>query len=329
MKQGAVLSAFFYCIYTNKLFEELRKQRIGCCIGSQYVGILGYADDLFLLCPTYDGLQHMLRICERYAAVHNLSFSTNTNPEKSKTKCMAFLLKERNLSCLTLCNNKLPWVCSAKHLGTKLENKLNHILTQDTKEKRAQYIQRNNELCQEFSFAHWSTKVKINNIYNTHFTGSVLWDLLGTNVNMVYNTWNVSIRKMLRLDRATHRHFIEPLSKTRHLKVSLLKRFITFADKLEASTKSPVKHLFEKIKNDCRSITGRNLRGILLLCGMDRLCKPAPTDVLKLTYKQIDADNHWKLNLLEELIHERDLKEYQLGWKHSEISECIKELCIS
>ena len=33
VKQGAVLSAVFYCVYTNVLFEELRRMNIGCCIG--------------------------------------------------------------------------------------------------------------------------------------------------------------------------------------------------------------------------------------------------------------------------------------------------------
>ena len=60
----------------------------------------------------------------------------------------------------------------------KVENKPDSIVTQDTKEKRVQYIQRNNELTQELSYAHSTSKKKINSIYNSHFTGSVLWDLI-------------------------------------------------------------------------------------------------------------------------------------------------------
>ena len=62
VKQGAVLSAIFYCMYTNGLFQELRRQNIGCCVGKNYTGIVGYADDLFLMYPTLDGLQKMLLI---------------------------------------------------------------------------------------------------------------------------------------------------------------------------------------------------------------------------------------------------------------------------
>ena len=149
----------------------------------------------------------------------------------------------------------------------KLENKPDSIVTQDMKEKRSQYIQRNNELTQEFSYAHSTTKTKINSIYNSHFTGSVLWDLFGREADMIYNTWNSSIRKMFRLDRTTHRYFIEPISKTPHIKTSLLKRFMNFTNKLMCSGKIAAKNLFNIKRNECRSTTGRNLRKIMYYCG--------------------------------------------------------------
>ena len=102
MKQGAAVSAIFYCMYTNGLFQELHRQNIGCCVDHNYIGIVRYADDLFLMIPTFDGLQKMLLICEKYASAHNLRFSTDPNAKKSKTKCIAFLLKKRNLVNLWL-----------------------------------------------------------------------------------------------------------------------------------------------------------------------------------------------------------------------------------
>ena len=54
VKQGAVLSAVLYCLYTNDLFKELRRVNVGCCIGQNYVGIIGYADDLFLMSSSFD-----------------------------------------------------------------------------------------------------------------------------------------------------------------------------------------------------------------------------------------------------------------------------------
>ena len=57
--------------------------------------MIGYADENFLLSPTIDGLQEMLKTCEDYAKEHNLVFSTDPSPIKSKTKCIAYLKTER------------------------------------------------------------------------------------------------------------------------------------------------------------------------------------------------------------------------------------------
>ena len=237
VKQGAILSAVLYCVYTNDLFRELRRMNIGCRIGGEYVGILGYADDLFLISPTMDGLQDMLNVCERYALEHNLRFSTNENPVKSKTKCMAFLGKDRPLRRLKLCSNELPWVEKGKHLGICLTNDRGKILNSDIMEKRARYIQTNNELMQEFYFSAGSTKTFINRVFNSHFYGSVLWNLYGKEATMVYNTWSVSIRRMFELDRKTHRYLIEPISGMPHIRQALVSRFLNFASKLSTSKK--------------------------------------------------------------------------------------------
>ena len=240
MKQGAVLSALFYCVYVDDLFILLRKNRDGCWINGDFMGILGYADDNVLLSPTMDGLQNMLHICEQYALAHNLSFSTNENLNKCKTKCMAFINTNRNLKSMKLCGHNLPWVKSARLLGNKIEDKLDGM-RQDMREKRAQFIQKNNEICQEFAFANPSTKIKLNNIYNTHFTSSPIWNLFCAEAVSIEKTWNVAMRKMMKLDRCSHRYLIEPLSKTRHIKFSLMKRFINFTNKIVESPKQSLR----------------------------------------------------------------------------------------
>ena len=135
VKQGAVLSALLYCVYVEGLFHILRKSRLGCWINGEFVGTVGYADDNMLLSPTLDGLQRIINICELYAAEHNLTFSTNENANKCKTKCMAILKKGRNLKPLILGGHCLPMVNSVRHLGNKIENKLDGM-RQDMREKR-------------------------------------------------------------------------------------------------------------------------------------------------------------------------------------------------
>ena len=120
VKQGAVLSPILNCVYIDDLFATLRKRKTGCWVGNMFIGIVGYADNLLLLAPTLDGLQDMTKTCEEYAKTHNLTFSTHPDTNKCKTKCLAFLKKERELKNIILNGMELPWVISSKHLGCKI-----------------------------------------------------------------------------------------------------------------------------------------------------------------------------------------------------------------
>ena len=168
VRQGAVLSAILYCFYVNNLFKILRRNGSGCWVNSHYFGIIGYSDDSFLLAPSLDAFQEMLSICEKYAAMHNLKFSTNPDPKKCKTKCLAFVKRERTLKKMYLCGNPLPWMAHRKHLGNMIENKI-HGMKLDISCKRANYISKNNEIIQEFYYAHPKTKMQLNDIFNGTF----------------------------------------------------------------------------------------------------------------------------------------------------------------
>ena len=152
-------------MYVNGLFDEFSHNKSGCWVGGNFSGLLGYSDDNFLLAPSREALQSMLSICERYALRHGLKFSTDNNPIKSKTKCLAFLQTNREIKSVKLCGNELPWVKSCMHLGNTITSiKGIDIRAQDIKNKRASYINRSNEIVQEFHFAHPATRFKVNSI---------------------------------------------------------------------------------------------------------------------------------------------------------------------
>ena len=85
---------------------------------------------------------------------------------------MVFTPNGRNIQPkkIILCNNELPWVTSAKYLGSRFTNVFDGLKS-DTLEKRARFIERNCELNQEFSFAHPEVRSKLNQIYNSSFYG--------------------------------------------------------------------------------------------------------------------------------------------------------------
>ena len=150
VRQGAVASALFYCFYSNIIFKILRRSGYGCWVNGLYHGIFGYSDDNLLLAPSPFALQKMLSICETFACDHNLQFSTDKDPLKCKTKCVAFTRRKKPVPVVKLCGNSLPWVDSFKHLGHTISNTVGKVTEQDVTVKRAQYLNKT------FEYTDWS-----------------------------------------------------------------------------------------------------------------------------------------------------------------------------
>ena len=154
-----------------------------------------------------------------------------------------------------------------------------------------------------------------------------MWDFSSKVTEMVFNTWNTSIRKMLRLDRCTHRYFIEPLSDVQHVKTALMKRFIKFTDALSCSSKIAARNLLQTVKTDCRSITGRNLRSIMLFCGKNNPFRTSVRDINGMVYHPTQDQEKWRISIVKELLDIRDHYADGVEWKHDEVLECINYLC--
>ena len=101
---------------------------MGCWVNNNFHGLFGYSDDNWVLAPSLDSLREMMKTVEEYCNDHNFKFSTDPNPKKCKTKCIAFLKKERNLPSIFLCGNPLPWVREGIHLGNNFSNKYDGML---------------------------------------------------------------------------------------------------------------------------------------------------------------------------------------------------------
>ena len=206
-----------------------------------------------------------------------------------------------DLQKLRLGDDLLPWVEKGKHLGNTLENVVNGMKL-DMTMKRAQYIGKNNEISQEFYFAHCETKFKINRIYNSHFTGSPLWDLFCNEAKKVENSWSVSFRLMFNLPRNTHRYFVEPISGIPHIKSTLIKNFLGFINQIENSSKSVAKELLYRIKYDVRSTTGSNLINILKLTDKNSIDELTASDSRSIVFSNIPENNEWRIPFLQKLL---------------------------
>ena len=328
VRQGGVISAILYCFYVNDLFQLLRQRSAGCWVKGNFHGIFGYSDDNFLLAPSLAGLQEMLNTCEEYVKSHNLKFSTDPRPAKCKTKCIAFLKRQRDLPSLKLCGNNLPWVSSGKHLGNTIENKMDGMKL-DLKQKRCQYITKNNDILQEFFSSHPESLLKVNQIYNTHFTGSALWKLFSEDSTRMESVWNKSVKLMMDLPLSTHRRLIEPLSGSPHISNILLKRFLGFLSQIEKSGKFIPKQLLNIVKFDVRSTTGFNLRKIMLCGKKSNVEKVNISDVSDVKYHPLKEEELWKVGLVKELNDTKFGKLELENFSEEEIDELICFACTS
>ena len=326
VRQGGVISAILYCFYGNILFSNLRKSGYGCWINGAYTGIYGYSDDNFLLAPSLYALQKMLEICEDFASSHGLLFSTDADPSKCKTKCIAFTRKPTTLQDIRLCGNVLPWVNSFKHLGNSISND-SSVTDLDISTKRAQYISKCLELDQEFYFASGKTKFQLNSIYNFHFTGSPLWDLFGKTALSLEATYNKSVKNMFNLPLETHRSFIEPVTNKPHLRKILMSRFLSFIKQVHNSPKAVPKMLLSLVSKDVRSTTGSNLRKLLLLTGKCNVNDLVQKDIFEIRYHPLDTEDMWKADLLLELLDEQEGILSLPEFNRVEINDIIQFLC--
>ena len=83
-RQGSMLQLPIFSVYIDEILKELRKMGIGCRVAGVWKVADGFVDDLLLMAPGKSGMQNMLQMCKNYANSHNLKFSTDLNPAKSK-----------------------------------------------------------------------------------------------------------------------------------------------------------------------------------------------------------------------------------------------------
>ena len=116
---------------------------------------------------------------------------------------------------------------------------------QDLREKRAIFIDKCMELNQEFFTYPPEIKLKMCNIYNTHFTGSPLWDFESHYFAQLCNTWNENMRIMFEIPKETHCWMVEELSHGKHARTMIFSRYIKFIDSLVNNKRPTIRSLFK------------------------------------------------------------------------------------
>jgi hypothetical protein len=228
-----------------------------------------------------------------------------------------------------LCGNPLPWVSKFKHLGITVSNQIDGC-QEDLCVKNARYIAKNNQLNQEFYFAHTRTKMELNSIYNSHFTGSQCWDIFSAGAAKLEASWNRSIKIVHKLPWATHRRLMTPVSEKTHMRTLLMTRMMRFVKSLQKSKKLVLRQLIRLTMTNTQSITGRNLRGILLLTKKSRVQDLEEEDVKQIQYHHLEESEQWRIVVIKEVLEmksgERELPE---DWSWQELENVLEVACTS
>ena len=95
------------------------------------------------------------------------------------------------------------------------------------------------------------------------------------------------------------------------------------------SSKDILKHVLNICENDCGSVTGSNLRKLMIMCDKNSIYDITCCDIDALWYMPIPDTELWKLNLIQELLENRQNASYIDGFDVHEITEMIDHLCIS
>ena len=314
-------------MYIDGLILLLRKSGLGCRINTFYYGVLGYADDLLLMSSSRSGLQAMVTICEEFAKLRKLKFSTHLDPAKSKTKCLIFSKVKSardNVAPIILNGDPLPWVDSVKHLGNLLE--FDNSMKTDCVLKRGKFIGKINSLLQEFHYVEPQVMIKLINIYCTSFYGSSLWDIYSKKVTRIFSSWNVTIRNIFNLPWTTHRYLIEGVSGTTHPKTMMCGRYIRFLETLSTCSKLSVRFLAGLVHDDRRTLTGKTVTKIADDCSVDRNIL-TPGIANRSRYSTPPVEEQWRLSILMELLEVRAGLAFIPGADPAEIQLMIENIC--
>ena len=107
-------------------------------------------------------------------------------------------------------------------------------------------------------------------------------------------------------------------------------RMMRFVKSLEKSKKLVLRQLIRITMTNTQSITGRNLRGILLLTKKSRVQDLEEEDVKQLQYHHLEETEQWRIVIIKEVLEmksgEREVPE---DWSWQELEVVLEVACTS
>ena len=132
---------------------------------------------------------------------------------------------------------------------------------------------------------------------------------------------------MFDLPWATHRYFVETISESDHIKKQFIKRFLQFTKQILESPKIAIKNVFNLVRHDCLSVTGSNLRNIMLLVQKTSVSDLVPEDAHKVEYHKMPQHEAWRAGFVTEITDGKFGNASIEGFSKKELNVILDFIC--
>ena len=113
-----------------------------------------------------------------------------------------------------------------------------------------------------------------------------------------------------------------------HWKTKIIKGYLGFIERVRKSSKPVLKQMYQLASRDVRTVTGMNLRNILMLTDKLHVDDLEPSLVDSMAYHRVEENNTWRVGMIKELI---DIKHGELlppeGWSKDDLEALLDFAC--
>ena len=104
--------------------------------------------------------------------------------------------------------------------------------------------------------------------------------------------------------------------------------FLTFVQAIRRSKKCAIRSLLRVIQYDTMSVTGNNLRGILLKTEVGDIKQLKSSDVI-IKYRETPASEQFRVGFIKEIIEVKNNNFEVKDFSAEEIDDILQHLCVS
>ena len=253
VRQGSVLSPYLFCVYFDKISQQLNGVKIGCKLRNLLINHLFYADDLCIFSPSSRGLQKLLDICFECGSDLDIIFN--------ELKCKIMVFKAKTYQKCPVPNfyigDAILEICSSyKYLGHFVtDTKSDNI---DISRQCRSIFARGNTLIRTFYKCSDVVKVALFKSYCSSFYTAELWsNYTQAAIRKLTVAYHSIFKKMLNFPRNTSNSLVFVYYSVPTFQEIIRKSIFSFTTRLYTSDNTLIKDLILSEYHSSSSLSER------------------------------------------------------------------------